>query len=120
MLKLGDVDENYYLGRSENAQYERFEWRSKSARFPAQTGKISFLVKAYYGSEENLLDQIYFRSQPSQRPLVGDCRLIVRREKLFEDAFVEVMKHSPEELKKSRLLITFKGEEGLDYGGVSR
>lgn len=43
----------------------------------------------------------------------------MRREHLFEDAFAEIMKYPPEELKK-RLMITFKGEEGLDYGGVSR
>lgn len=62
---------------------------------------------------------IYFRSQPAQRPLEGECRITVRREKLFEDAFAAIMRLSPSDLKK-RLLITFKGEEGLDYGGVSR
>ncbi|KAI5480937.1 putative e3 ubiquitin-protein ligase hula protein [Pseudohyphozyma bogoriensis] len=62
---------------------------------------------------------VYFRSQPAQRVLNGECRITVRREHLFEDAFAEVMKHPASELKK-RLMITFKGEEGLDYGGVSR
>jgi E3 ubiquitin-protein ligase NEDD4 len=38
---------------------------------------------------------------------------------LFEDAFAEIMRHQPNDLRK-RLLITFRGEEGLDYGGVSR
>ncbi|ORY75381.1 hypothetical protein BCR35DRAFT_293021 [Leucosporidium creatinivorum] len=62
---------------------------------------------------------IYFRSQPAQRPAPGDCRIVVRRDNLFEDAFSEVMKHSEEDLRK-RLMITFKGEEGVDFGGVSR
>lgn len=63
--------------------------------------------------------QIYFRSQPAQRPPPGDCRIVVRRENLFEDAFSEIMKHKEEDLRK-RLMITFKGEEGVDFGGVSR
>ncbi|BGO89339.1 hypothetical protein NBRC10512_001746 [Rhodotorula toruloides] len=64
---------------------------------------------------------VYFRSQPALRPppATGGCRLIVRRANLFEDAFGEVMKYSPEDLKK-RLMVTFKGEEGVDFGGVSR
>ncbi|BGP29820.1 hypothetical protein JCM10296v2_001566 [Rhodotorula toruloides] len=64
---------------------------------------------------------VYFRSQPALRPppATGGCRLIVRRAHLFEDAFGEVMKYSPEDLKK-RLMVTFKGEEGVDFGGVSR
>ncbi|TKA56149.1 hypothetical protein B0A53_01439 [Rhodotorula sp. CCFEE 5036] len=64
---------------------------------------------------------VYFRSQPPLRPLPGGggCRLIVRRSNLFEDAFAEVMRLPAEELKK-RLMVSFKGEEGVDFGGVSR
>ncbi|GAA5939817.1 hypothetical protein JCM10213_007801 [Rhodosporidiobolus nylandii] len=64
---------------------------------------------------------VYFRSQPPLRPPPGggDVRIIVRRSNLFEDAFGEVMKYPAEELKK-RLMVTFKGEEGVDFGGVSR
>ncbi|GAA5839821.1 hypothetical protein JCM3766R1_004623 [Sporobolomyces carnicolor] len=64
---------------------------------------------------------VYFRSQPALRTNVagGDLRVVVRRTNLFEDAFSEVMKYPKTELKK-RLMITFKGEEGVDFGGVSR
>ena len=62
---------------------------------------------------------IYFRSQPALRPLSGQVHLTVRRDNIFEDTFHEVMRYSPSELKK-RLMIKFYGEEGLDYGGVSR
>lgn len=64
-------------------------------------------------------NQVYFRSQPAQRTATGDCRLVVRRELLFEDAYAQIMGRMPSDLRK-RLLITFRGEEGLDYGGVSR
>ncbi|ODQ65142.1 HECT-domain-containing protein [Nadsonia fulvescens var. elongata DSM 6958] len=62
---------------------------------------------------------IYFRSQPALRILPGQCHVKVRRDKIFEDSYQEVMRQTPEDLKK-RLMIKFDGEEGLDYGGVSR
>ncbi|KAK9480683.1 hypothetical protein V1514DRAFT_151348 [Lipomyces japonicus] len=62
---------------------------------------------------------IYFRSQPALRSLPGQCHLKVRRNHIFEDSYAEIMRQSPQDLKK-RLMIKFEGEEGLDYGGVSR
>ncbi|KAK9447529.1 uncharacterized protein V1518DRAFT_376799 [Limtongia smithiae] len=62
---------------------------------------------------------IYFRSQPALRSLPGQCHIKVRRNHIFEDSYAEVMRQSPSDLKK-RLMIKFDGEEGLDYGGVSR
>lgn len=62
---------------------------------------------------------IYFRSQPALRILPGQCHIKVRRDHIFEDSYQEVMRQTPQDLKK-RLMIKFDGEEGLDYGGVSR
>ncbi|KZO97882.1 HECT-domain-containing protein [Calocera viscosa TUFC12733] len=62
---------------------------------------------------------IYFRSQPAMRPLPGNCQIRVRRNNLFEDSYSEIMRQTPEDLKR-RLMIKFEGEDGLDYGGVSR
>lgn len=62
---------------------------------------------------------IYFRSQAQMRPLPGQCHITVRRNNVFEDSYAEIMRLRPEDLKK-RLMVKFAGEEGLDYGGVSR
>jgi E3 ubiquitin-protein ligase NEDD4 len=62
---------------------------------------------------------IYFRSQPSMRAQPGNCQIKVRRNHIFEDSYAEIMRQTPNDLKK-RLMIKFDGEEGLDYGGVSR
>ncbi|KAG0234674.1 hypothetical protein BGW42_006294 [Actinomortierella wolfii] len=62
---------------------------------------------------------IYFRSQPALRPVPGQCHIKVRRSHIFEDAYHEIMRQSPTDLKK-RLMIKFEGEDGLDYGGLSR
>jgi E3 ubiquitin-protein ligase NEDD4 len=62
---------------------------------------------------------IYFRSQPPVRMLPGHCNILVRRNTIFEDAFADIMRQTSMELKK-KLMIRFHGEEGLDFGGVSR
>ena len=62
---------------------------------------------------------IYFRSQPALRILSGQCHVKVRRGSIFEDSYAEIMRQSATDLKK-RLMIKFDGEDGLDYGGLSR
>ncbi|KAK9711986.1 NEDD4 E3 ubiquitin-protein ligase [Basidiobolus ranarum] len=62
---------------------------------------------------------IYFRSLPALRPAPGQCHIKVRRAHIFADSNAEVLRQTPSELKK-RLMIKFEGEDGLDYGGLSR
>lgn len=62
---------------------------------------------------------IYFRSQPALRSQPGNCQIKVRRNHIFEDSYAEIMRQTPSDLKK-RLMIKFDGEDGLDYGGLSR
>jgi E3 ubiquitin-protein ligase NEDD4 len=62
---------------------------------------------------------IYFRSQPALRILSGQCHVKVRRTHIFEDSYHEIMRQTPTDLKK-RLMVKFDGEDGLDYGGLSR
>ncbi|KAF1814523.1 E3 ubiquitin-protein ligase hula [Eremomyces bilateralis CBS 781.70] len=62
---------------------------------------------------------IYFRSQPALRILSGQCHVKIRRTHIFEDSYHEIMRQTPADLKK-RLMIKFDGEDGLDYGGLSR
>ncbi|KKA29003.1 hypothetical protein TD95_004684 [Thielaviopsis punctulata] len=62
---------------------------------------------------------IYFRSQPAMRITSGQCHIKIRRSHIFEDSFAEIQRQTPTDLKK-RLMIKFDGEDGLDYGGLSR
>lgn len=51
----------------------------------------------------------------------GKMKLVIRRDHLLEDAFTKIMSAtSKKDLQKSKLYISFAGEEGLDYGGPSR
>lgn len=61
----------------------------------------------------------FFRSQPELRLLKGQTYIDITRANVFMDAFAAFSKLSPDDLKR-RLTFRFDGEEGLDYGGVSR
>jgi len=62
---------------------------------------------------------VYFRSQPKMRVLAGKCEIKIRRTRVLEDSYGAVMALTGEDLKR-RLMVSFDGEDGLDYGGVSR
>lgn len=53
------------------------------------------------------------------QPQSGHCRLEVSRQEVFEDSYRHIAKMRPKDLRK-RLMIKFRGEDGLDYGGVAR
>jgi E3 ubiquitin ligase SMURF1/2 len=53
------------------------------------------------------------------QPQSGHCRLEVSRQEIFEESYRLVMKMRPKDMRK-RLMVKFRGEEGLDYGGVAR
>jgi hypothetical protein len=47
-------------------------------------------------------------------------KIVIRREKLLEDAKIKFMQLSKNDLRKNKIFICFQGEEGLDYGGPAR
>ncbi|TKR89627.1 hypothetical protein L596_013698 [Steinernema carpocapsae] len=49
----------------------------------------------------------------------SNVTITVSRKNLFEEAFNEIMRKNAVDLRR-RLYIQFKGEQGLDYGGVAR
>lgn len=53
------------------------------------------------------------------QPQSGHCRLEVSRDEIFEESYRLIMKMRPKDMRK-RLMVKFRGEEGLDYGGVAR
>ncbi|XP_037130273.1 E3 ubiquitin-protein ligase HECW2 isoform X1 [Syngnathus acus] len=50
----------------------------------------------------------------------GKLKLIIRRDHLLEDAFNQITCYSRKDLQRSKLYVSFVGEEGLDYSGPSR
>ncbi|KAK2722126.1 E3 ubiquitin-protein ligase Su(dx)-like [Artemia franciscana] len=60
-----------------------------------------------------------FRYLCTSNALPSHIKLTVSRQTLFEDSFHQIMRLPAYELRR-RLYIIFRGEEGLDYGGVAR
>lgn len=60
-----------------------------------------------------------FRHLCQANALPSHVKITVNRNNLFEDSFQQVMRYQAHDLRR-RLYIIFKGEEGLDYGGVAR
>ncbi|XP_041375572.1 NEDD4-like E3 ubiquitin-protein ligase WWP1 [Gigantopelta aegis] len=60
-----------------------------------------------------------FRYLSHSNSLPGHVKITVSRENMFEDSFAQIMRLQPFDLRR-RLYIIFKGEEGLDYGGLAR
>ncbi|GAB6033339.1 hypothetical protein CHUAL_013106 [Chamberlinius hualienensis] len=60
-----------------------------------------------------------FRYLCHSNALPSHIKISVSRQTLFEDSFTQIMRLAPYELRR-RLYIIFRGEEGLDYGGVAR
>ncbi|KAI6096333.1 hypothetical protein EDD16DRAFT_1711470 [Pisolithus croceorrhizus] len=68
--------------------------------------------------------RVYFVDHNTNTTTWDDPRLPfvdanVRRNHIFEDSYAKIMKQAPNDLKK-RLMIKFDGEDGPDYGGLSR
>ncbi|CAD5118870.1 DgyrCDS7543 [Dimorphilus gyrociliatus] len=60
-----------------------------------------------------------FRYLCQSNALPGHVKITVTRENLFEDSYQQIMRLQPFDLRR-RLYIIFRGEEGLDYGGLAR
>ena len=81
---------------------------------------------AYLLQSPSLLEfenkRVYFRAKMKdliEQKHMPSLRLLVRREYVFEDSFQYLRKKGPEEMR-GKLNIQFRGEEGIDAGGVSR
>ncbi|XP_030021451.1 E3 ubiquitin-protein ligase Su(dx) [Manduca sexta] len=73
--------------------------------------------RAYERSFRWKLSQFRYLCQSNALP--SHIKITLSRQTLFEDSYHQIMKLPAYELRR-RLYIIFRGEEGLDYGGVSR
>ncbi|XP_030072045.1 NEDD4-like E3 ubiquitin-protein ligase WWP1 isoform X3 [Microcaecilia unicolor] len=61
----------------------------------------------------------HFRYLCQSNALPSHVKITVSRQTLFEDSFQQIMALKPYDLRR-RLYVIFRGEEGLDYGGLAR
>ena len=61
-----------------------------------------------------------FTLSPLQHAIPRQLDIPCRRDHVFEDSYKFITNIRDPELLKSRLYVKFKGETGLDYGGLAR
>lgn len=94
---------------------------SNSDSLQALKNGISSLPASQQQKRRNLVQKMSMLRQELQafQPQSGHCRIEVSRDDIFEDSYRAILKMRPKDLRK-RLMIKFKSEEGLDYGGIAR
>ncbi|XP_003383206.1 PREDICTED: uncharacterized protein LOC100640398 [Amphimedon queenslandica] len=92
------------------------EVNDESSGAGAKTGTIQRQKQAFAAKLQT------FKLQLARLGFAQGSRLKfnLRREHLLEDAYEHVMKSEIRHLQRKRLNISFRGEDGLDYGGPSR
>eukprot|EP00124_Ichthyophonus_hoferi_P002052 Ihof_evm5s127 gene=Ihof_evmTU5s127 len=83
----------------------------ESTSIPIDTSNMSQFKRDLHAKHVRLREKL--------RMTKGECHLTVVRPSLFASTYAEVMNRSSKELKK-KLFVHFKGEGGLDYGGLAR
>ncbi|KII61518.1 NEDD4-like E3 ubiquitin-protein ligase WWP2 [Thelohanellus kitauei] len=74
----------------------------------------------FYRARRSTTEKFYiFRSLCQINLYPGNFRVVVSRDNMFEESVSQIMGFTPMKLH-SRMSIVISGEEGLDYGGISR
>ncbi|XP_034161262.2 NEDD4-like E3 ubiquitin-protein ligase WWP1 isoform X1 [Pangasianodon hypophthalmus] len=85
-----------------------------------RTGKSSVTKGPQIAYERSFRWKLaHFRYLCQSNALPSHVKITVSRQTLFEDSFQQIMALKPYDLRR-RLYIIFRGEEGLDYGGLAR
>uniref|UniRef100_UPI00398EB15D NEDD4-like E3 ubiquitin-protein ligase WWP1 isoform X2 n=1 Tax=Pristiophorus japonicus TaxID=55135 RepID=UPI00398EB15D len=85
-----------------------------------RTGKSSVAKGPQIAYERSFRWKLaHFRYLCQSNALPSHVKITVSRQTLFEDSFQQIMALKPYDLRR-RLYVIFKGEEGLDYGGLAR
>ncbi|XP_068604169.1 NEDD4-like E3 ubiquitin-protein ligase WWP1 [Brachionichthys hirsutus] len=85
-----------------------------------RTGKSSVTKGPQIAYERSFRWKLaHFRYLCQSNALPSHVKITVSRQTLFEDSFQQIMALKPYDLRR-RLYVIFKGEEGLDYGGLAR
>ncbi|KAM9308410.1 NEDD4-like E3 ubiquitin-protein ligase WWP1 [Gastrophryne carolinensis] len=85
-----------------------------------RTGKSSVTKGPQIAYERSFRWKLaHFRYLCQSNALPSHVKITVSRQTLFEDSFQQIMALKPYDLRR-RLYVMFRGEEGLDYGGLAR
>uniref|UniRef100_A0A6G1SIY8 HECT-type E3 ubiquitin transferase n=1 Tax=Aceria tosichella TaxID=561515 RepID=A0A6G1SIY8_9ACAR len=122
---VGPLSSNWEIGRASTGKVYFINHLKKTTQFTDprlityKEALMGYLKRNATNNE--LYDKISILRQEllKQQVLSHPCKIDINRKRIFEESFRAVSQMQPRDLKK-RLLIKFRGEEGLDYGGVAR
>jgi E3 ubiquitin ligase SMURF1/2 len=122
---VGPLSSTWEVGRTSTGKVYFINHIKKTTQF-TDPRLITYkeVLMAYLkrnATNNELYDKISILRQEllKQQVLSHPCKIDINRKRIFEESFRAVSQMEPRDLKK-RLLIKFRGEEGLDYGGVAR
>ena len=101
------------LFRFQKTRFENMFW----FLFPSRPKGAYGVPIAYERSFRWKLSQFRYLCQSNALP--SHIKITLNRQTLFEDSHHQIMRLPAYELRR-RLYVIFRGEEGLDYGGVAR
>lgn len=85
-----------------------------------RTGKSSVTKGPQIAYERSFRWKLaHFRYLCQSNALPSHVKITVSRQNLFDDSYQQIMALKPYDLRR-RLYVIFRGEEGLDYGGLAR
>jgi E3 ubiquitin ligase SMURF1/2 len=123
--ELGELPEGWEVRHTANGRIYFVDHNTKTTQFtdPRLARKLPQLhaegqLPKYKRDLVQKMKRLRTELQAYQ-PQSGHCKIEVSREDIFEESYRQIMKMRPKDLKK-RLMIKFRGEDGLDYGGIAR
>lgn len=126
IISLFDTDIDAYSNNQNNSGSSSQQTHSSSSRVILNVSQNRNPVGRLFGSgRSDFEDKLrYFYRKLEQKNFgqgPNKLKLGIRRDHILEDSFTKVMSvNGKKDLQKSRLYVSFAGEEGLDYGGPSR
>uniref|UniRef100_A0A4W3KAH5 HECT-type E3 ubiquitin transferase n=1 Tax=Callorhinchus milii TaxID=7868 RepID=A0A4W3KAH5_CALMI len=129
--ELGPLPPGWEIRNTATGRVYFVDHNNRTTQFtdPRLSANLHFILNIPIGTEcltvprykRDLVQKLKILRQElsQQQPQAGHCRIEVSREEIFEESYRQVMKMRPKDLWK-RLMVKFRGEEGLDYGGVAR
>lgn len=106
------LPEGWEIRYTDKGQPYFIDHNSKRTTFEDPRGKLTYARDFKWKISK-------FRYLCQTNTFPGHVKVQVSRTNLFEDSYNQITKLHPYDLRR-KLFLTFKGEEGLDYGGVAR
>ena len=117
LTQLGPLPPGWEMRINQNGKLYFIDHKSKKITWNDPRLRVDESLPQY--KRDFKQKQIYFRSLPALKQEQGKTVISVARNNAMADAFSQIMRKPAASLRR-KFVVKFDGEEGLDYGGLSR